>query len=40
MRHGQTRLRSAAMGRRVGFKTERRHAFLKNNEAVFAHDLL
>ncbi len=39
MWHGRTRLGSAAMGHRIGFKAGRRHALREDGNAVVMHDL-
>ena len=39
MWHGQTRLGSAAMGHRIGFKAGKRHALREDGSAVVMHDL-
>ncbi len=39
MRHGRTRLGSAAMGHRIGFKADKKHALREDGKAVAMHNL-
>ena len=39
MWHGQTRIESAAMGHRIGFKADRKHALREDGNAVAMRNL-